>query len=143
MGIFLNGVGANSFKVTVAGTDLTDHVKSVTINQEYDDVDVTAMGATAKAHMPGLRDDSLDIEFFQDFAASKVDATLNTLLGSATGSTVVVIAGGTTASATTPSYTLIGSPYTYNPIDGSVGEASMTKVTFKPAPGQSIVRATA
>lgn len=143
MSIFLNGVGASSFKVTVAGTDLTNHVKSVTINQEYDDVEITAMGATSHAHTPGLRDDSIDIEFFQDFAASSVDQTINPLLGSSTGGTVIIIAGGTAASSTTPSFTLVGIPFTYTPIDGSVGEASMTKVTFRPAAGQSITRATA
>lgn len=143
MAIFLNGVGANTFKVSVGGVDLTDHTKSVTVNQEYDDVDITAMGAVSKAHTPGLRDDSIDLEFFQDFAAGKVDATINPLLGAAAGGTIIVIAGGTAASATTPSYTLVGIPFTYQPIDGSVGDASMTKVTFKPAAGQSIVRATA
>lgn len=142
MSIFLNGVGANTFKVSVAGTDLTNHVKSVTINQQVDDVDVTAFGAVSKAHMPGLRDDSIELEFFQDYAAGSVDQTLNPLLGSAAGGTVIIIAGGTTPSATTPSYTMVGSPYTYNPIDGSVGDASMNKVTFKPAPGSFIARAT-
>lgn len=143
MAIFLTGVGANTFKVSVSGTDLTDHVKSCTVNYAYDDVEVTAMGATAHTFVPGLRDDSIELEFFQDFGSSKVDATINALLGSSSGGTVVVIAGGTAASSTTPSYTLVGAPYTYNPIDGSVGDASMTKVSFKPVAGQSITRATA
>ncbi len=142
MAISLIGVGTNSFKVTVSGVDLTADTKSVTINQTYDDVDITAMAATSKAHLPGLRDDSIDIEFFQDRATSKVDQTLNGIIGVAAGATVVIIDGATAASATTPSYTLIGIPFTYSPIDGSVGAVSMTKVTFKPAQGQSIVRAT-
>lgn len=142
MAIFLTGVGTGSFKVSVAGADLTDHVRSVTINYAYDDNDITAMGATSHAHAPGLRDDSIDLEFFQDFASSKVDQTINPLLGSSAGGTVIVIAGGTIASATTPSYTLIGVPFTYNPVDGAVGSPSMTRVTFRPAAGQAISRAT-
>lgn len=142
MAISLIGVGTGSFKVTVAGVDLTADTKSVTINQTYDDVDITAMAATSKAHLPGLRDDSIDIEFFQDRAANKVDATLNGIIGVAAGATVVIIDGGTAASSTTPSYTLVGIPFTYSPVDGAVGAVSMTKVTFKPAAGQSIVRAT-
>lgn len=142
MAIYLQGVGSGSFKVTVAGATLTDHIKSCTVNYEYDDVDITAMGATAKAHAAGLRDDSIELEFYQDFASSSVDATLNGIIGSSTGSTVVVQTSGTTVSATNPSYTLVGVPFNYSPIDASVGEASMTKVKFMPAAGQSITRAT-
>ena len=142
MAIYIQGVGANSFKVTVAGVDLTDHVKSCAVNYDYDDVDVTAMGATAKAHAVGLRDDAIELEFYQDFATSKVDSTINGLLGGS-GGTVVVQTSGSTVSATNPSYTLVGIPFTYSPVDASVGDASMTKVKFMPAAGQAIVRATA
>ena len=141
MGITILGVGTGSFYVTVDGKDLTADTKSVTVNMATDSVDITAMGATAHAFVAGLRDDSIDIEFFQDRASNKVDQTINSLLGT-TGGTVVVIDGGTVASSTTPSYTLVGIPFTYSPIDGSVGDASMTKVTFKPTAGNSITRAT-
>ncbi len=142
MAILLTGVGANSFLVTVSGTNLTNKVKSVTINESYDEVEVTAMGATAHSYVPGLRDDSIEIEFFQDQVPTSVDSIINAALGSSAGATVVVIAGGTVATSSTPSYTLVGAPFTYSPIDGSVGDASMTKVTFKPVAGQSITRAT-
>jgi len=135
------GVG-HTFKVTVAGTDLTDHVKSCTVTQATDENEITAMGDTAHAFAPGLRADQIEIEFFQDHAASSVDSVINSLLGVAAGGTIVVIDGGTAASATTPSYTLVGIPFTYSAVDGSVGDPSMTKVTFKPAAGASIARGT-
>ncbi len=142
MGIFVTGVGTGSFLLSYNGVDLTDHVQSVTINQAFDDIDVTAMGAVSKQHLPGLRDDSVDVTFFNDYATSKVDATLFPFLGSTTGATLVVQTSGTTVSATQPKYTMIANLFNYTPVDGTVGTASMNKVTFKPAPGSSITRGT-
>ena len=66
MGIFVTGVGANSFLFSFNGVDLTNHVQTVKINQAYDQIDITAMGAVSKAYVPGLRDDSVDVTFFND-----------------------------------------------------------------------------
>lgn len=142
MAIYLQGVGANSILVTYAGATLTDHIRSITINENYDEVDVTAMTATAHAIIPGLRNDSIDIEFYQDFAASSVDATLNTYIGSTSGATLVIQSSGSTVTATNPKWTLVGAPMTYSPLNAAVGEASTTTVTFKPVAGQSITRGT-
>src|SRR3972149_4429221 len=81
---------------TVNSVDLSDHVESVEIDIAKDDVDLTAMGATAREHAAGLRDDKITINFFQDFASAKVDATLWPLLSS-TGFTVVLKPTRTTA----------------------------------------------
>lgn len=142
MAIYIQGVGANSILVTYAGTTLTDHVRQITVSMETEDVDVTAMGATSRAHAPGLRDDYIEVEFYQDFAASSVDATLSTYVGSAAGATLVVQTSGSTVSATNPKYTLVGSPYTYQPINAAVSDASTTTVRFLPAAGQAITRGT-
>ena len=141
MPIFLTGVGTN-LKVQYGGTDLTSFVRAVTINYEYDDVDITAAGATAKAHLPGLRDDSIDIEFYQGYGTTEVDQTLNTYLGSTTGATLVVQSSSATVNSTNPKWSMLGTPFTYNPMDGNVGDASTTKVTFKPVAGQAITRGT-
>jgi len=138
--------GTSAPGLKVGGTDLSDHVKAIEVQMNSDDVDVTAMGATSKQHAPGLRDDRIIVTFFQDFAASKVDATLNTLVGSTTGATIIAYANGTTATSTAPSYTMVGAPYEYSPINlGAPGEASTTQVTFLPVAGTNtnIVRATA
>ncbi len=142
MAIYLQGVGANSFSVVYAGATLTDHVRSCTIHEEYDEVDVTAMGAVAHAVVPGLRQDSIDLEFYQDLAALSVDVTLNTYLGSTSGATLVIQSSGSTVSTTNPKWTVTAAPLSYQPINASVGEASTTTVTFKPVAGQSITRGT-
>lgn len=128
--------------VVIGGTNFSNHVKSVTLNQNSDDVDLTAMGDVSHTHAPGLRDDSMDIEFYQDYSAS-LHAAISPLIGSAAGATIVVKPTSATVSVTNPTFTMVGIPFSYSPLDGSVGDASMTKITFKPAAGSSIVAATA
>lgn len=140
---FYIATGATAPGLTVGGVDLSDHVQSIEVPYSYEPVDVTAMGATSKASSPGLRDDKIVVTFFQDFASAKVDATLNPLVGSASGATVIAYASGTSASSTAPKYTLLAWLSEYSPINvGAPGEASTTQVTFLPVAGQSITRGT-
>lgn len=134
--------GASSPGLKVGGTDLSDHVRSIEVQMNSADVDITAMGATSQAHTPGLRDDRITVTFFQDFATSKVDATLFPLQGSAAGATIIAYANGTTATSTAPSYTMVGCLFEYSPINGEVGAASQTQVTFLPAASSALSRAT-
>lgn len=133
----------NNAGLKVAGTDLTNHVQSIEISEEWDEVDVTAMGDSAKTTLLGIQDASMKVTFFQDFAASSVDSVLNPLAGSNTGFTVVAYANGTTATATSPSYTMVAVLPSYQPISGGVGEASMIDVTFRNASSAGITRGTA
>ena len=134
------GTSAPGLKVN--GVDLSDHVRSLEVQMNPADVDITAMGATAVNHAHGLRDDRIIVTFFQDFAASKVDATLNGLQND-TGATIIAYANGTTASSTAPSYTMVAGLFDYSPINlGNPGDASQTQVTFLPVAGSSITRGT-
>jgi len=117
-------------QVTVNGVDLSNHVDSVEVQTNVDDVDITAMGASAHQHAPGLRNDKITVNFLQDFAASSVDATLFPLLGN-TGFTVKVVPVNTTVSTTNPSYTATCVLFTYSPLSGKVGERSDTSVEFQ------------
>jgi hypothetical protein len=117
-------------KVTVNGVDLSNHVDSVEVQTNVDDVDITAMGASAHQHAPGLRNDKITVNFLQDFAASSVDATLFPLLSS-TGFSVVVVPVNATVSTTNPSYTATCVLFTYSPLSGKVGERSDTSVEFQ------------
>lgn len=140
---FLIATGTSAPGLKIGGTDLSDHVRSIEVQQNVADLDVTAMGAVSQQHAPGLRDDRIIVTFFQDYAATKVDAILNGLVGSASGATVVAYANGVTASPTAPSYTCVMSPFTYSPLNGDVGTAFQTQVTFLPVQGSAgIVRGT-
>ena len=129
--------------VTYNSVDLSDHVQSVLIDMSSEEVDTTAMGATARNSSPGLRADTVTINFFQDFATGKVDATLSAAQGSSAGFAMVIKPTSSAVSSTNPSYT--GSnmtPFSYHPLDGQVGAASQTSVTFKCVGNTKIVRAT-
>ena len=115
---------------TAAYTDLSDHVRSVTITYEAELQDKTAMGDGARAKIAGLKNWNMTIGFNQDFAASKVDATLYPLVGS-TALSIAVKPTTAAVSATNPMFlgsALLGS---YQPINGSIGDLSVTDVTFE------------
>lgn len=129
--------------ITVNGVDLSNHASSVTINTEYDDVDVTSFGATFKEHAKGMGDGSIEVDFFQDFAAASVDATLWPISQASTTVPVTVKADSVAVSPTNPLYTMQAYMMNYSPLAGSVGEASTTSVTFQNGAQTGIVRTTA
>lgn len=125
--------------VTINSVDLSDHVKSVTINYSADMVEDTNMGDdTHLMKGGGLKNWSMDVEFAQDYAASSVDATLFPLVGSTF--TVDVLPTSSSVSATNPKYTGTGILESYTPIAGSVGELSTAPITINAA--GSLSRAT-
>ncbi len=64
-------------KVTINGVNLSDHIASITINETTDVVETTAFSNTAKTRVAGLKDNSVTLEFHQDFASNNVEATIN------------------------------------------------------------------
>jgi hypothetical protein len=115
-------------KVTINSVDLSDCVRSVTLNVEAEDLEDTAMGDSFRSRIGGLKDWSVDIEFNQDFASSKVDDTLWPLLGTVTPITINPFSGST--SSTNPQYAGNVLVSEYNPLDGSVGDLGTTSVSW-------------
>lgn len=125
--------------VSVNAVDLSDHARSVTIKYSAELQDATVMGNAGRRKLAGLKDWSCDIEFDQDFASSKVDATLYPLVGVETA--IKIRASKTSAiSATNPEYQGNGMLESYSPVAGSVGEVSRTSVTFMGSDGVALVR---
>jgi hypothetical protein len=122
-----NMVLTNAY-VLINNVNLSTFVKSVTLSYKSEMQDDTAMGDTARSRIGSLKDFTLSVEFFQDYAASAVDVTLFNIVG-----TVVPIeirGSSAAASATNPKY--IGSAIleTYQPVGGSVGDNLMAPVTM-------------
>ena len=119
-------------KVTINGVNLSDHIASVTISESNDVVETTAFSSTAaKTRVAGLKDNSVTLEFHQDFAASNVEATINgspSLVGTLT--TVVVTPTSSAVGATNPSYTFSALVAEWTPLNGAVGELSTASVTW-------------
>lgn len=129
--------------LTVNGVDLTNRASSCEITSEKDLVDVTAFGANSKQNLVGLGDGTMSIDFFQDFAAASVDATLWPIHTGGTEVVVTVKPFNSAVSATNPLYTMTGVLPSYSPISGGVGEASTTTAEFSNSGDSGIVRTTA
>jgi len=124
--------------ITINSVALSDHANSVTLNYEVDSVEVTAFGDTAHKFNGGLQNNSLEVSFFQDFAASNVEATIFPLVGTTT--TIVIKPTSSAVSATNPSYTLANTYLAaHTPIAASVGELAMTELSFT---GGTLTKAT-
>lgn len=118
----------NAF-ISVGGVDLSDLVASVTLNETFDVVETTAFSSTAaKTRVAGLEDNSITLEFHQDYATGEVEQTIYPLLG--TAAAVIVKPNGSTTSAFNPSYTCSAIISEWTPINGAVGELASASVTW-------------
>lgn len=128
--------------IEVDGVDFSDHTSSVEISLTKDEIDTTNFGGAGRERAHGLKDDSFEINFQQDFDAASVDATLYPLWDDETEFAVRVRPTSAVVSATNPEYTGTCILLEYQPLAGSVGELSETSVTF-PAQREGVIRAVA
>ena len=119
----------NAF-LSVNGVDLSDHVSKITIDDNRDTVDITAMGAVNKVVTKGLGDGKITVDFFQDFASNKVHQTLQPLIGSTTPFTVEARPVNAARSATNPGIVMSALLFNYSALDASVGAASTISAEF-------------
>ena len=118
--------------VSVGGTDLSDHVESVTINYSATMLDASAMGDDAKFNLSGLKEWSMQFEFKQDYAAGSVDAVLP-LIGGAAAALIVRPKKSTPVGAGNPNYSGIVVLASYNPASGAHGSLHTASATFQSA----------
>lgn len=118
--------------ITINSVNLSDHIKSVTLTTSDDIVETTAFGSTARTRVAGLADNSVALEFDQDYAASSVEATINAAGSSLVGTvtTIVVKPNGATTAADNPSYTFSALISEWTPLNGAVGELATASVTW-------------
>lgn len=114
--------------VVINSVDLSDHVKSVTINTGAEALDDTAMGDTTRSNLGGLLTWGISVDFEQDYASGKVDATLYPLVGTTT--TIVVKPDAGSTAATNPKRTGTALLTSYDPVGGTVGDLHMTQAQF-------------
>jgi len=127
--------------VVINGVDLSDHVASVTINQNFDAVETTAFGDGGRTRVGGLEDSSLSLDFHQDFASQDVDATISPLVGGTAAFLIAPLGTSVAASGTAPRYSGSCLITEWTPLNGTVGDLSTASVTW-PVSGQ-IARGTA
>jgi len=125
MAIFLQ----NNVGVKINSVDLSDHITSVTLTQNFDELEVTALGDTAHKFTKGLEASTLTLDFLNDFAAANVQATLQAAYGT-TVTAVLLPVKGTAVSATNPLYTVSIIVNNLTPLNGAVGDISTSSMTF-------------
>jgi hypothetical protein len=125
MAIFLQ----NNVGVKINSVDLSDHITSVTLTQNFDELEVTALGDSAHKFVKGLEASTLTLNFLNDFAAASVQATLQSAYGT-TVTAVLLPVKGTAVSATNPLYTVSIIVNNLTPLNGAVGDISNSSMSF-------------
>lgn len=125
-----NILGPNS-TVTINGTDISDHVTSVSVGDTKAEIDVTGFNSDFTEVTGGLRDASIDMTVLQDYASGSVDALISNLYYNDLAGTIKV----NPDTSGTVVYTLIGKPYSWSPVSGGVGDANSIDVTWRNTSG--------
>jgi len=124
--------------ITINSVDLSTYANNVELVYEVDSVESTAFGSGGHTFVGGLQNVSCNIDLMQDFAATKVEATIYPLVGTTT--TVIIKADSGAVSATNPSYTITGAFLaSHTPVAAAVGEMAMTSLSFT---GGTLAKAT-
>jgi hypothetical protein len=110
--------------VTFGTTDISSYVTSVTLGTTLDVVETTAFGNTARTRVAGLADNSVALEFNQDYATSALEATIYPTIGTAVSMTVRPVAG------VSPAYSFSALVSEWTPLNGAVGELATASVTW-------------
>lgn len=115
--------------ITVNAVDLSDYVASVTLSSSIDSIETTAFSSTAaRTRIGGLADNSITLEFHQDYASGEVEATIFPLIGTVTTVTVKPVAGATAPD--NPLFTVQCLVAEWQSVSGSVGELATASVSW-------------
>lgn len=119
--------------VVINGINLSEFITSVTLSTSEDVVDTTGMSsAGARTRVSGLADNSLTLEFNQDFATSGPEITINAVGSSLVGTNTTVVIKPTSAAvgASNPSYTFSCVVAEWSPLSAAVGELATVSTTW-------------
>jgi hypothetical protein len=127
MAVFLS----NGVQVILNSVDLTDHVTSATINRVFEELEISAMGDTARKYTKGLETSTITLDFLNDNAASGV-GSVRAALQAAWGTTVPITLKQTNAvvSTTNPEYQSTILVNNTTDINGATGDISSQSITF-------------
>jgi hypothetical protein len=114
--------------------DLSDHVESVSFTVTINGQAAAAMSELEDYEMPGTRKISdITLQMYQDFATSKVYATLMTLWTNRTTFNAVLKADAGGNAPTNPQFTIAVFIRSFAVIAGNRGDRHMTPLVLAPA----------
>lgn len=124
MAIFMG----NKVAVIVGTTTITDHVSTVSLTREIDQVEITAMSDTIQNMIGGVERPTLSLELYNDFAASSVNSLFEDALGTKLNIKLIPVAG--TVTATNPSYTMSCLISSWTPVNGAIDSVASVSVSI-------------
>jgi hypothetical protein len=124
MAIFMG----NKVAVIVGTTTITDHVSTVSLAREIDQVEITAMNDNVQNMIGGIERPTLNLELYNDFASASVNALFEDALGTKLNIKLIPVAG--TVSATNPSYTMSCLVSSWTPINGAIDSVASVSVSL-------------
>ena len=126
-------------QVIVNGVDLSDHVESVDYSEGQNRQNAAAMGDIQDYDMPGtIKIGDVKLNFYQDYASSKVYQTFNPLVVNRTTFNLQIKADSGANATTNPQFTLPVFVVDFQVFNGTRGNRHMSSVTLAPAGAQTI-----
>jgi hypothetical protein len=124
MAIFMG----NKVAVIVGTTTISDHVSTVSLAREIDQVEITAMNDNLANFIGGVERSVLNLEVFNDFAAASVNSLFEDALGTKLNIKLIPVSG--TVTATNPSYTMSCLVSSWTPINGAIDSVASVSVSL-------------
>lgn len=115
--------------LTINGVNLSAHANQIVFTPSRASLNDAAFGDEFAKTRPGLKNYTVSVQFYQDFAAAAVHATLWPLYFSGLDAVMTFKASNSTTSATNPLFS--GTVWVQDyPLGGNHGETQMANVTF-------------
>ena len=124
MAIFMG----NKVSVIVGTTTITDHVSTVSLAREIDQVEITAMNDTVQNMIGGIERPTLNLELYNDFASSSVNSLFEDALGTKLAIQLIPVSG--TVTATNPRYSMSVLVAQWQPINGTIDSPMTASITL-------------
>ena len=125
MAITLN----NKVGVKIGTVDFSDLVTAATLNMNFEELEVTAMGDTARQYVKGLETATLTLSFLNDPASTEILDALLTGYGTTVAVKMIQDSGAAVADGN-KLYTFDILVNNLTPINGATGDLSTQDVTF-------------
>lgn len=116
--------------LVVNSVNLSAYVKQVELNLKQEMGDNTAMGAAGRTREGGLKDESINVTWRQNYGVGLVDATLSAIYAAGTAVAVEVRPTSGAASTSNPKWTGNILMPEYTPISGEVGDVGEAESSF-------------
>ncbi len=124
-------------QVTLNGTNISQFVTNINVNDEHDQVDITGMQQAYRQFTPGIGNMEITTTLLQGYGSGEPDSLIFPLYNNKIAGTIKV-----TDTSSTVVYTAISQPYNYAPFNGGPGDANSIDVTWANGSTAGLTRGT-